>query len=71
MMQKEIQRQEAIRESIDLQIKQSMEALTMAGEGVWDGIRSDGAGVAMALVQDMRESHVNMVMDLSQQVFQF
>jgi hypothetical protein len=53
---------------MDLQIKQAMEALTKAGEGVWDEVRSQGADAAMGLVQDMRESHVDMVIDLSQQV---
>jgi hypothetical protein len=68
MMQKEIDRQEAIRMSMDMQIKQAMEALTTAGEGVWDQVRSQGGDAAMGLVQDMRESHVDMVIAFSQQV---
>lgn len=68
MLKKEIERQEAIRISMDMQIKQAMDALTTAGEGVWDQVRSQGADAAMGLVQDMRESHVDMVISLSQQV---
>lgn len=68
MMQAEIQRQEIFRMVLDTQIKQAMEALTAAGEGVWDGIRSQGVDVTMALVQDIRESHVDMVTTLSNQV---
>ena len=56
--------------SMDMQIKQAMEALTTAGEGVWDQVRSQGADAAMGLVQDMRESHVDMVVSLSQEVSQ-
>jgi hypothetical protein len=68
MLKNETERQEAIRTSMDIQIKQAMEALTKAGEGVWDQVRSQGADAAMGLVQDMRESHVDMVISLSQQV---
>jgi hypothetical protein len=68
MLKKEIERQEAIRISMDMQIKQAMQALTTAGEGVWDQVRSQGADAAMGLVQDMRESHLDMVISLSQQV---
>jgi len=67
MLKNEIERQEAIRMSMDMQIKQAMEALTTAGEGVWDQFRSQGADAAMGLAQDMRESHVDMVISLSQQ----
>lgn len=70
MLKNEIERQEAIRISMDIQIKQAMEALTKAGEGVWDQVRSQGADAAMGLVQDMRESHLDMVISLSQQVSQ-
>jgi hypothetical protein len=68
MMQKEIERQEAIRSSMDMQIKQAMEAFTTAGEGVWDEVRSQGTDAAMVLVQEMRESHVDMIISLAQQV---
>jgi len=51
-----------------MQIKQALAALTTAGEGVWDEVRSQGADAAMDLVQDMRASHVDMVISLSQQV---
>ena len=53
---------------MDMQIKQAMDALTTAGDGVWDQVRSQGADAAMGLVQDMKESHEDMVVSLSQQV---
>ena len=68
MLKHEIERQETVRTSLDMQIKQAMEALTTAGQGVWDGVRSQGADAAMELVHDMRASHVDMVINLSQQV---
>ena len=68
MMQKEIHRQEANRESMDKQVKQALEALTAAGEGVWDEVKSGGAEAAISLVEGMRKSHVDMIMALSQQV---
>jgi hypothetical protein len=68
MMQREVHRQEAVRATMEKQIKKAMGALTTAGEGVWEEIRTEGADIAMTLVQDMRESHVDMIMDLSQQV---
>jgi hypothetical protein len=68
MMQAEIRRQETLRMVLDTQIKQAMEGLTSAGEGVWDGIRSQGVDATMALVRDIRESHVDMVIALSNQV---
>jgi hypothetical protein len=68
MLKNEIERQEAISMSMDMQIKQAMDALTKAGEGVWDQVRSQGADATMELVQDMRESHLDMVISLSQQV---
>jgi hypothetical protein len=70
MLKNEIERQEVIRTSMDMQIKQAMDALTKAGEGVWDEVRSQGANAAVGLVQDMRESHLDMVISLSQQVSQ-
>jgi len=68
MMQKEIYQQGANRESTDKQIKQAMEALTTAGEGVWDEVRIESTGAAMSLVHGMRESHMDMIMAFSQQV---
>jgi len=68
MLKNEIDRQEAVRSSLDTHIKQALEALTMAGEGIWDQVRSQGSDAAMELLQDMRESHADMVISLSQQV---
>jgi len=68
MLQNEIHQQGANRESLDKHIKQAVEALTTAGEGVWDAVRIGSTDAAMSLVQDMRESHVDMIMGLSQQV---
>ena len=68
MLKNEIDRQEAVRSSLDTHIRQALEALTAAGEGIWDQVRSQGADPAMELVQDMRESHADMVISLSQQV---
>lgn len=67
-IQQERSHQEANRISTEKQIREAMEALTTAGEGVWDGIRNQGAGMTMSLVQDMRDSHMDTVKILSQQV---
>ena len=68
MLKHEIDRQEAVRSSLDTHIRQALEALTAAGEGIWDQVRSQGSDAAMGFVQDMRESHADMVISLSQQV---
>ena len=68
MLKNEIDRQEAVRSSLDMQIKQGMDALTTAGEGIWDQVRSQGSDAAMELLQDFKESHADMVISLSQQV---
>jgi len=68
MLKSEIERQETVRISLDMQIRQAMEALTTAGQGAWDNVESQGADAIMELVQDMRASHVDMVIGLSQQV---
>jgi len=68
MMQKEIYQQGANRESMNKQIKQAMEALTTAGEGVWDEVRIESTVAVASLVESVRESHMDMIMGLSHQV---
>jgi hypothetical protein len=50
------------------QLEHAMNGLIKAGSGVWEGIKEDGAEMAMTLVQDMRNSQTEMMMGLSQEV---
>lgn len=45
-----------------------MNGLINAGDGVWDGIKGEGAEMAISLVKDMRDSQAKMMMGLSQEV---
>jgi hypothetical protein len=50
------------------QLEQAMNGLIKAGDGVWDGIKEDGAEMAMGLVQNIRDSQAKVMMGLSQEV---
>jgi len=50
------------------QLEQAMNGLINAGDGVWDGIKGEGAEMAISLVKDMRDSQAKMMMGLSQEV---
>ena len=71
MIQQELRRQEDVRTSMMTQLEQAMNGLINAGDGVWDGIKGEGAEMAISLVKDMRDSQAKMMMGLSQEVSSF
>jgi hypothetical protein len=67
-IQQEVSRQETLRHSMTLEIKQVMEGLRRAGDVIWDEVRHEGTGIAVSLLQDIRQSHDQMIESLAHQV---
>jgi vesicle coat complex subunit len=68
LIQQEVSRQETLRHSMIMEIKQVMEGLSRTRDVLWDEVRLEGTGIALSLIQDIRRSHDEMIRSLAHQV---